>query len=231
MSSDEIAEFIFQINRFSGVPGILFFIGFLLKKKGNIRIVFYVLLASLLADTAIHYYTKYVYPNSHLIGTIWVITDYFLVSWMFLKLLAHKKKIILILLSVFAVGSTISMVFFFSLTESNTFIKSYPSVVFTYLSIIAFIEILKVGPTNKLIEYPIFWIITAIFLFSSITLLKNLFQYYLIFDLQVSKDLYLYVWFFGVGFNMIKNLLFFYAFILVWKGNPDYISLPKNVTS
>jgi len=231
MSSGEIAELVFQVNKYTGLPGILFYIGFLSSRKGNIRIAFFILLASFLGDLASDLYVKYVYENSNLVGQIWVITDYFLVSWLFIKLIPHRKKTILGLMGLFVIGTSVTSLLFYSFFEPNTFLATYPSVAFTYLSILTFLEILKEEPTNKLINFPLFWIITAIFLFNSVTLLKNLFMNYLIFDLQVSQDLYLYVWLFGVGFNMIKNLMFFYAFILVKAGNPDYIFEPKNATT
>lgn len=229
MSSSEIAEVVFQINKYTGLPGILFFLGFLRTKKSNTRIVFYVLLASFLGDVAADLYIKYIFQNSHLVGQIWVITNYLLLSWLFLNLLPDRRKTIIVLLLFFTIGTVVTSIFFYSFFESNTFLVTYPSVAFTYLSIVTFIEILKEEPTKKLVEYPLFWIVTAIFLFNSVTLLKNLFMNYLIFDLQVSQDQYLYVWLFGVSFNMLKNLMFFYAFILVKKGNPDYIYEPKNV--
>lgn len=231
MSTTELADILVLISKYSGLPGIVFFSIFLRSKKGNARIVFLVLLASLIADIAISYYVENIRPNSYGIGTTWVIVDYFLLTWLFLRLIPHRKKIIYLFLVVFTVGALISAGFFYSFTESNTFIRSYPSAVFTFLSIITFIEVLKESPTTKLLTYPIFWIITAIFLFNSVTLLKNLFQQYLVFDLQITMDLYIYVYVFSISFNIIKNLFFFYAFILVKKGNPDYIFPPKTVTS
>ena len=222
MSSSEIADIIVLVNKYSGLPGIIFYLLFLVKRS-NIGTVFFVLLASFAADVLTVYYVKNIYPNSFVIISPWYILNYILVSWLFIRLLPRKSKVIICLLAIFVIGTIISYLFFYSPLESNTFIMSYSSAVFTYLSILAFIEILRENPAKKLIQYPVFWIVTGLFLFSSISLIKHLFQHYLVFDLQVSMDIYIYVWMFGVIFNIIKNLMFFYSFVLVKKGFPNYI--------
>ncbi len=220
------------INRFSGVPGIIFFILFLWNARGNTRIVFYILLASFIADLSNFFFIRFVYPNSYIISNVWFLTNYFLVSWIFYKMLSYheaRKRAIYILGGIFLVGSILSFLFFYSFLESNTFIRTFSSLAFTLFSISVFFEILKESPTNKLSNYPVFWVVVAIFLFSSTTLLKNLFQNYLVFELKTSKELFVYLSAFTRVFNITKNLMFFYSFILVKKGFQDYIHPPKKI--
>ncbi len=231
MDAKGLADLMVLINQYSGIPGIVFFALFVSFRNSNAKIVFFVLLASFLADLAITFYVEYVYPNSYGIATIWFVVDYFLLSWLFLKLTPSKKKIILSLMTIFIVGGIVSAGFFYSFSESNTFISSYPSAVFSFLSILAFLEILKEEPANRLIRYPVFWIVTGIFLFNSVTLIKNLFQQYLVFDLNVTLDQFIIIYLFSLTFNIIKNLFFLYAFVLVRKGQPDYIISPKPATT
>lgn len=219
------------INTYSGVPGILFFLIFLRGEKGNSRIIFYIILASFLADIISYYFIRYVYPNSYLITTPWHIINYFLLSWLFLTLIPKRKKLILVLLLLFSIGTIFSVIFFYSFFEANTFIKTYSSTIITFLSILTFLEILSQSPIDRLTKYPVFWIVSAIFFYSSITLFNNLFQNYLVFELQVSGETYLYISLFNLTFNIAKNLMLLYAFILVKKGFPDYIHEPKSVTT
>lgn len=219
-------EALIEINRYSGIPGIVFFLAFLTKKGYNIRIVFFVLLASFLADFANYFFIRYIYQNSFIISNSWWLINYFLLTWLFLTLLKNQKNFVLLFFSIFLAGSLISFSFFYSFLESNTFIRTFSSISFTFLCILSFFEILRVGPTDQLSTYPIFWVTTAIFLYSSITLLRHLFSNYLIFQMDLSTEVYSYVHFFNLLMNIIKNLMFFYAFTLVRKGYPDYINKP-----
>lgn len=229
--SEFVSSFTDYVNTYSGLPGIIFFIVFR-KQMGNIsRFAFYTLLASFLADFSVQLFIRYVYPNSFIISNLWYLVNYSLLSWLYFLIIPNRKKLIGLLALIFFIGSIISFLFFFSFLESNTFIRVYTSVAFTLLAILAFLEILKHEPTKSLISYPLFWINTAIFLFSSITLFKGLFLNYIVFITKTEWEAYASVAFIGVIFNIIKNLLFFYSFILVHKGQPDYIHEPKRIQS
>ncbi|MEP5611080.1 MAG: hypothetical protein ABJP45_02465, partial [Cyclobacteriaceae bacterium] len=215
--STYLIELLAELNRYSGIPGIVFFL-LMMRKNGNIRIVFFVLLASFTADVTIYFFIRHVYPNSFIISNTWYLIDYGLLTWLFIKMIPERKGIVALLGIIFTIGGITSFLFFYSFLESNTFIKAFHSLAFTVLSIIAFFEVLRESPTDKLIHYPVFWIMTAIFLFSSVTLFKNLFQNYLIFELALSMESYAYVHSFNNVFNILKNLMFLYAFVLVKKG-------------
>ena len=224
-------DILITINKYSGIPAIIFFLVYLRNQKINVRIVFTILCFSWITDITTFYFIKYIYPNSYIITNPWYIINYYLVSWLFLSLLPERRKLIIGLIGAFTLGGIISFLSFYSFLESNTFIKSFSSLAFTLLSIIAFFEILRAEPMDKLSNYPIFWIVTGIFLFSSVTLLKNLFQNYLVFDLKISSELWSYVHAFNNVFNIIKNFMFLYAFMLIRKGYPDYIYPPKQLAA
>lgn len=219
------------VNTYSGLPGIVFCM-FFWKSMGNVsRLTFYILLASFLSDFGVQIFIRYVYPNSYIISNVWYIINYLLVSWLFVILVPNRKMLLLILAVTFVVGTLISFSFFYSFLESNTFTKTFSSVVFTVISILVFLDILKESPSSKLLDYPVFWINTGIFLFSSISLLRNLFTNYLVFTESVSWELVAPIALFAVVFNIAKNLMIFYAFILVKKGFPDYIHPPNPSTA
>lgn len=226
----EIVNVLGEFNRYSGVPGILFFLLFIKSSKQNIRIVFLILLASFLADFSNYFFIRYVYRNGYIINNSWALINYFLVSLLYLRLIPARWKLISIFLAIFIIGGVISFTFFYSFLESNTFVLAFSSIVFTLLSMLVFLEILQQGPMDELSNYPVFWFTTGIFLFSSVTILKFLFQNYVVFEMKASKDLWMYTSVFILVFNIMKNLMFLYAFILANNGYPDYIvnSKPKN---
>lgn len=226
----EIFQFLKEVNRYSSVPGILFFLVFLTRVNLNTRIVFYIISVSFLADFLNYFFIRYIYPNAYIITNSWYLVNYVLVSWLFLKLIPTRKNLVVALLIFFGICSTLSFTFFFTFMEPNTFIRSFTSLSFTFLALLSFFEILKESPSDRLSQYPVFWIVTAVFLFSSITLIKNLFDQYLVIDMNVSRELHSYVHFFTVLANIVKNLCFLYAFMLVKRGYPDYI-YPKTKQS
>ncbi len=230
MLFDTIVDFLKEISRYSALPGILFFLFVSFNRGQNTRIAFYILLASFLADFSNYFFIRYVYPNSFIISNAWYLLNYVIVSFLFYNLLRSRRKLILAFGSVFLLGSILSFLAFYSFLDSNTFIRTYSSLIFTVLSLLTFFEILKESPTNKLASYPVFWIVTAIFLYSSITLIRNLFLNYLIFEMQISRSLSQYILIFNLSFNIAKNLMIFYAFLLAKKGFPDHIHQPKPVT-
>lgn len=224
MTFEEISRFItFYINPYSGLPGIIFFLFFLERKSYNARIVFLILLASLLSEVSIYFFTKYIYPNSYIIANTWYLLNFLLVSWLFIRLLPQRRNVILLLNAIYFAGALVSFLGYYSFLESNTFIRVYTSVIFTILSLFAFFEILRAGPIDRLSLYPIFWIITGLFLFSSISLFKNLFAQYLVFEVKITREAFNYFASFNILFNIVKNLMIFYGFVLIGRGYPDYI--------
>lgn len=215
------------ISQVSAIPGVVFFLIFLRSNRSNTRIVFFILLASAVADVSNYYFIRYVYPNSYIISNTWYLVNYVLMTWLFVKLIPGRSRLLRLSVILFFVGSSITFLTLYSYLESNTFIRVYSSIAFTLFTILSFFEVLKESPTDQLSKFPVFWIITSLFLYSSITLLKNLFAQYLVFDAEVSWDLYAFVSFFNLLFNVVKNFLLFYALILVHNGHPDSLYSPK----
>lgn len=144
MSFPEVVSFLTgNINPYSGLPGILFFLLFIGKMGRISRYAYYILLASFLSDFGIQLFIRYVYPNSFIISNSWYVINYLLVSWLYILMMPRRKKLIFILTFVFLAGGFLSFLTFYSFLESNTFIRTYSSVAFTILPILTFFEILK----------------------------------------------------------------------------------------
>lgn len=220
MNFTEFIETLIEFNRYSALPGIVFSVFFLKDWKNSAGIVFYILLASFAADLISFLYAKYVFANSYPIANLWYILNYFLVIWLFYKLLPSKKgKLIYILGGLFVVLGFISFSFY-SLFDSNTIIRLASNVAFVILSLLTFYELLK-KPAVKLKKAPVFWIVTAIFIHSCLTLLRNIFLQYLVFDMEASKEIVTWIWLINLIANISKNFILFYALVLIDKGYPD----------
>lgn len=207
MSAHEFLEVFSEINRYSALPGILLFL--LMKGRPQLsRIIFYILIASFLADFANYFFIRYVYQNSFIISNSWFLINYLLLAFLFLHLIPSHRKLLWLLTGVFLLGSLISFVFYYSFLESNTFIRVFTSASITFLCLITYYDILEKSPTDNLFSYPVFWTITALFLLSSVTLLKNIFDNYLIFKLQVTTEAYEFIRPLNLSFNILKNALF-----------------------
>ncbi len=220
---DNIYYSLLEVSRYSGVPGILYFLLFSKKKDKCIKIVFYILLASFLADFFNYFFIRLVYKNGFIISNSWVIINFILVTWYFYELIPKRRTLILLFLGVFIVALFVSFGFFYSFLQPNTVIRVLGSITFSTLSLLCLWEILKESPTDQLFKYPVFWIVTAIFLYSSITIFRNLFQNYFLHGLGGVGPIGRWVWFFNLVFNPVKNFIFLYAFYLVNKGYPNYI--------
>ncbi|MEO9482891.1 MAG: hypothetical protein ABJG47_05570 [Ekhidna sp.] len=109
---------------------------------------------------------------------------------------------------------------FYSLYDSNTVIRLISNVAFIILSLLTFYELLR-KPEIKLKKSPVFWIVTAIFIHSCLTLLRNVFLQYLVFDLEASKEIVSWIWLINLIANISKNFILFYAIVLIDKGYPD----------
>ena len=218
---------IVEISKYSGVPGVILYLLLMSRYKGIARLLFLVLLTSLLADIAVHFYIRNVQSNSYVISNIWYLLNYLLVTFLFYKLIPSRTRLVSILLIVFCIGSIVSFIFFYSFFDSNTFIKTFSSISFIVLSLTGYIAMLE-KPSGRLSKSPVFWILNAIFIYSCITLLKNLFAQYLIFDLQVSRDLFIAIGYINIIANILKNLIFFYALILIRRSLSSY---PKTASA
>lgn len=216
MKYTEVIEVLIQFTLYTGVPGIVYF---LFSRKGSTSIsgtIFFILLASFSADFAAFMYSKYIYPNSYGIGNVWHLINYGLVSWLFYQIIPSKKKFILTLFGVFFLSSVISF-FYYSFWDANPLIRVLSNIFFIILSILAYLEMLK-APGQGLKNNPVFWAITAIFIYSSVTLLRNLFTQYLVFDLEVTKDVFSTITLIYLIANSSKNFILFYSLILIDKG-------------
>lgn len=234
MTFPEFVSFLSRINIYSAFPAIFTFL--ILKKSmtKNAGILFLILLASTTADWLNDILIwrieirKY-YPSftSYPITSAWYIVNYILVCFLIKKLIPSRSRLINIFLTVFISGTILSYGFFYSIYESNSFLRVFSSCTFIVLSSLIFVAILKEGPIDELTKYPVFWIVSAIFIYSSTTLIKNIFANYMVFELEIDWNIYSYTSFFSITVNMIKNLMFAYAFILIKKGYPDYVTKPN----
>jgi len=219
MTYIEIIESVILFTLFSGVPGVVFFLFTKQKWNSLAGTLFFILLASFLADYSSYVYAKYIYPNSYGIGTIWHLSNYTLVSILFYQIIPNKKVLNLLFWVCFYVTVIVSFNYY-SFMEANPFIRVFSNVSFIVLSLLAFFEMLK-SPGGSLTKNPVFWTLTAIFIFGSVTLLKNLFTQYLVFDMDVSKELFATITLIYLLTNITKNFILFYAMILLDKGYSD----------
>lgn len=176
--------------------------------------------ASFLADNGNYFYIEWISPNGYIIGNIWYILNYFICSWLFLKLLPSSSKLIWFFLVAFVIGTSMSF-FYYSLEDSNSFIKVYSSSIFTFLSLRLYFSLLK-NPSGRLRSNTVFWIANALFIFSTVTLLRNLFLQYLVFDLEISKGAFALIMAINLFANISKNLILFYSLTLINR-SPDSV--------
>lgn len=213
-----------ELSSFSGLAGILLFLFFPKKLSSIAGILFLSIAASFLADSGNYFFIRLVSPNGYIIGNIWYILNYLICTWLFIKLLPDHKRVILILTFVFGIGTIISF-FYYSLGDSNSFIKVYSSSIFTFLSLRLYFSLLK-NPSSRLRSNTVFWIANAFFIFSTVTLLRNLFLQYLVFDLEISKAGFSLIMIINLLANIAKNFILFYALLLIEKF-PDSVKVSR----
>lgn len=147
------------------------------------------------------------------------------------EIIPETKKILSYFNYIFYIGSALTFLFFYSYLEANPFVRSWSSVSFVFIGLITYRKILEQNPVDNLLQYPIFWINTAFFLFFSITLLQSIFLNYLVFDLGVNGILLNSVIVFYLVFNILKNIVLLYALILINRGQPTSLyKRPMEVT-
>ena len=83
MSSIDLYWVFSDISQFSAIPGILYFLFFMRKRRGVPMIIFLILLISFLFDFGTFIYIKYFKPNSYFGSNWWVILNFFLISALF----------------------------------------------------------------------------------------------------------------------------------------------------
>lgn len=223
---EDFHNWLLELNRFSGFAGIAYFI-FSRKQIHTVYgVIFLVIAASTIADCSNYFFIRLIYPNSYIIGNIWFLLNFGISIWLFWKILMDRKVLLISLASIFYLGSLISFITTYSFTDSNSFIKVFTSISFTVLSLSLYFDLLK-NPTGPLRRNPIFWVGTAFFLFSSVSLLRNLFLHYLVFDLNINTDSFYYVSVIYLLVNIAKNYILFYALILIDKGHPATLKPAK----
>lgn len=223
---EELRDWLLDLNGFSALGGTLFFL-FSRKKFTSVSgVIFLILLFSFLADNLNYFFIRLIYPNSFIIGNIWIIVNYLLMIWLFRKILVESSKTILRpLAAVFITGTSVSF-FFFKITEANTFISLYSDLSFIFLSLLTYLQLLR-NPSHKLTIQPIFWIATSFFVHSSLILLQSVFDNYLIFDQNITPEGYVIIHIINLVANTTKNFILFYALVLINRGFPDKIEAAK----
>lgn len=226
MNFTDFIEALIEFNRYSALPGIVFFLFFHKNWKDSAGIIFYILLISFSADLVSYLYAKHITSNSYAIANFWYIGNYLLVLWLFLKILPPRNNFwIYFLILVFAIACPVSFVYY-SIFDSNTVIRLLSNIAFILLSLLTFFELLK-KPEISLKKTPVFWIVTGLFIHSCLTLLRNIFLQYLVFDLNASKEVVSWIWLINLAANIFKNFILFYALVLISKGFPDKIQYAK----
>ena len=220
MTPEEIYWLLEEFNRYSGVPGILYFSIFVRKWRADSAIFFYILLLSFVFDFSIHLYTKFVFPNSYIGGNLWVILNFGLMSWFFIRILPSYKQQIVYLYITFLLSTVISFGLWYSLFDSNTIIRTFSSVAFLILSILGFKELMT-RPKGDLLKMPVFYALAIFFLYYSTNFLRGLFQQYLVVDLHVSAEQMLLIAMISLVINALKNYVIFYIIVLLEKGVYD----------
>lgn len=235
MSFFDFVNFLGEVNTCTGLPGIILFVLFYRKMDKTSSIVYLILLTSFLADSLNHiiiwvykYHQVNSSFNSYIFSNTWILIDFYLVSWWTMSLIPRRKKLILFIVNFYTVVALVSFCFSYSFFESNTYTRSLWSISLVTFSLLLFIEILRSSTTKKLMNQPVFWVNTGIFLFASTSLFNYLSEQYLVFEMQITWVDYAPIQFFTVFFNIVKNLLVFYSFILVIKGHPNSIVSKDN---
>lgn len=201
----------------------MYFLLFVKKGRSSISgILFFILLASFLGDSISYIYADFLLSNNYIVINLWHIANFYLLAWLFSQILPEKRKLVLASIATFTILVVSSFSLGYSFWESNTFVWVTSNVIFILFPLFGFMELLK-HPSGSLLKLPIFWILTTVLLYSSVTLLVNLFFQYLVFDLNISKEGFSTIMLILLISNTIKNFVFFYALVLIDKGFPDSI--------
>lgn len=222
-----LLDWILNFNSFSALAGMLYFIIFMRSRRDLAGIIFLVLTVSFIADNLNYFFVRFIYPNSFIIGNSWYIIDYLINAIIFSVILQKWRKVSFILLSAYLIGTVVSFSFFYSFTESNTFIRIFSNASWIALSLVLYVELLN-RPSQKLGRLPLFWFATAYFVNSSLILLQSVFDNYLIFDLKISGESYIWINIIKLIANIGKNFTLFYVLALIDKGFPSTLKLQSS---
>jgi len=213
---EEFRDWLVYFNGFSAVPGFLYFI-FRGQSRNMLSVVVFTILASsFLSDNFNYFFMRLIYPNGFIIGNIWYLINFLLSCYLFGMMVKKRKMFFSVLAIIFSIGSIVTFLFFFRLSESNTFIRLFSNVSLILFSLMAYFELLK-NPNKKLKKQPSFWISTAFFLSNSLILLQNVFNNYLIFDLKISESAVLSIYVIKLCANIFMNFSLFYVLVLLDK--------------
>lgn len=215
-----------MVNRFSGLPAVLYFLFFIREWKTAKAIIFYIVFISFGFDFGIYIFIKYFYPNSYIGSNWWVITNYFLMSWCFMKILPEKIKLIKLLIALFVALTVPSFIFLYSFYEHNVITTTFSGVVFITFSVLGYLKLLNKSNV-QLSKAPSFYLITAFFGYYSFTFLKNLFVKYLVFDLGITAEQYTPISVINLLANTSKNYLLFYVLVLLHMDRYDPLLNPS----
>ena len=204
-----------EISRYSACLGVFYYLFFLKKRERAPCVIFSVLVISFLFDFANYFFIRHVYPNSFLLGNTWRMLNHGLMSWFYLLILPGHKNLIKISAALYYVLSAILFLTYYSIWESNSISDTYSHVFLLMFNILAYLELLK-ETMGKLSKKPSFHFLTAFFIYYSSVLIKNVFDNYLIFDLNITWEEYWPIGYLNVAANSVKNFLLFYGLLLVY---------------
>jgi len=209
-----------DLNRFSGIPGVLYFLLFIRKWKSVSAIIFYILLISFLFDFGIYIYIKYIYPNSYFGSNCWKLLNYALMSWFFFVSIPQLRRLVYGCILLFYSASIISFITTYSFWEANTVLNSLGNFLLLTFTILSFRQLLK-RPSSSLRETPSFWILLSFLFYFSLIFLKGIFMNFLVFQLQIESEQFFPISLINLLANTSKNYILFFALVLIDKGYED----------
>lgn len=221
---EALRQWLLILSSFSTIPGLLYY-SFSRNKDQVYVVIAFILGLSFLADNANYFFIRLIYPNSFIINNIWVILNYSLMVWLFGLFLDTSRKTTIYLLVTFFLGTILSF-FYYSFLEPNTAIYLLSNLCFIALSLFTYFKLLQ-NPEQQLVNHPIFWTVTAFFIYYSLWLLQVVFNNYLIFDQMISSQAYDVIHIINLFANICKNFILFYVMVLIGKGYPATLKSAK----
>ena len=196
-------KWLLEVSRLSGLSAFLYF---LFNRNSSDRLSKYIFLVVACIS------------NSYIIGNTWHLVNFVFSALVFYTLKPDLKRQLIVVGAVFYIGCCITFLTLFEYTEANTFVRVFTSAFSVYFSLWLYFHLLN-NPSGKLRVNPTFWIANSFFLYGSITLLKNIFANYLIFDLEISSQAYAYIHLINLLAVIAKNWILFYVLVLITRNN------------
>lgn len=209
------------LNRFSGVPGVLYFLLFMRNWRALSGIIFTLVFISFFADNANYFFIRFVYPNSYIIGGTWHLMHFFIAMVLFYQVLIDHRKLIILFSGIYSALVLCSLLFLdYTFLDANPFISVPNNLIFVILCLITYRAMLLV-PENKgkLRNSPLYWFVTAHFIYCTLTIFYYLFRQYLIFDLKIDAFDFNYISVINQAANITKNFITLYVLVLIDKGH------------